>query len=208
VLTEDSGWIPPHGRRQTSELSVRALTGAVRTKCWYREAMPSERNVTDRQTIAGRLNLDLAIRGRLHGRDQIGSRAFPGRWCGLYIRHRRRCQGLHESVLDVLKSATFHAFHDQRLKLRSVNFYRHCDRPVLFSCWHSYPSRKAATGEGKAFWITCQHIKRSSFKPSSLPIQTSAFISRLPILPGSIKWKSGSPGFSVTSSLAASSLPS
>jgi hypothetical protein len=38
--------------------------------------MPSERNVTHRQAIAGGLNLDLAIRGRLHGRDKIGTRAI------------------------------------------------------------------------------------------------------------------------------------
>jgi hypothetical protein len=65
-------------------------------------------------------------------RDQIGAAAVLSRRRGFDSCHQLRLQGLHERVFDVLKSAHFHAFHDERFKLRSVNFYRHCGGQLLF----------------------------------------------------------------------------
>jgi hypothetical protein len=47
------------------------------------------------------------------------------------IRSRRRLQGLHEDILDVLKHTTFHPLVSEGFEFRSLNLNRHRRRPSL-----------------------------------------------------------------------------
>ena len=56
----------------------RLWAGAVLTRYWYREAMPSERNTSNRKADAGWFKIDFSIRRGLHGGYQVSTGARGG----------------------------------------------------------------------------------------------------------------------------------
>jgi hypothetical protein len=95
---------------------------------------PSEPSVTHRHTLASGFQPDLFEWRSLHGLDQFGPRGrrFLVRSSSILpIRSRRRLQGWHEDILDVLKRTTFHPLVNEGFEFRSLNLNRHRRRLSL-----------------------------------------------------------------------------
>ena len=52
----------------------------------------------------------------MHRRHGVGARRR------IWRRKRRRSEGLHNDIFDVLESAAFHPLDDESFKFRSMNF--------------------------------------------------------------------------------------
>src|ERR1017187_8410223 len=102
--------------------STLVSTAEFRRGCSYREATPSEDDITHSgQAHLRRLDVQFTARRSLQSCDEVGSRPLIAR-CSGFLDWRRSFQRLQKNVLDVMKPAAFHALDDERFEFRYVNF--------------------------------------------------------------------------------------